>query len=346
MKDNIEPICELGRAVIEKEAAAILNLIPRIDDSFVQACELLLQCSGRIVVIGIGKSGHIGRKLAATLASTGNPAFFVHPGEAKHGDMGMITREDIAIVLSNSGETEEILAILPVIKRLNVPLIALTGKSSSTLAKAATVNLHVGVSEEACPLGLAPTSSTTAALVMGDALALVLQQQRGFTMQDFALSHPGDQLSQYLLLTVDNIMHQGAAMPKVHQAALLKNALLEMTQKKLGMTIVVNDNQELAGIFTDGDVRRVLESGNTDVYHAMISEVMNAHPKSISPGMLAVDALNILEANKITSLVVADENNKPLGVVHIHDILRAGIVKTDMVVKEKDLLFEVVIASS
>jgi arabinose-5-phosphate isomerase len=275
--------------------------------------------------MGMGKSGHIARKIAATFASTGSPAFFIHPGEAKHGDFGMITRKDAVLILSNSGETEEILAILPFIKHLGLPLITLTGNTNSTLAKMATVNLDVSVNKEACPLGLAPTSSTTAALVMGDALAISLLEKRGFTAQDFAMSHPGGALGRKLLLRIDDIMHTGNAAPKVSLDALLKTALVEMTQKKLGMTTVVTEDNQLAGIFTDGDVRRAFDN-NADVHKTHIQQVMTKNPKTIRPGILAAEALNIMETYKITSLVVTNEQNKMVGVVHMHDILRLGVI--------------------
>jgi arabinose-5-phosphate isomerase len=275
--------------------------------------------------MGVGKSGHIANKIAATLASTGSPAFFVHPSEAKHGDIGMITKKDVVLALSNSGESEEIISILPFIKRLDVPLITLTGKPHSTLAKAASINIDVGVEKEACPLGLAPTSSTTAALVMGDALAMALLDKRGFTEDDFALSHPGGTLGRRLLLLVSEIMHKGEEVPIISLNATLKEALLEMTHKKLGMTTIVNENGELAGIFTDGDVRRALDK-EVDVHKTNIQAIMSKNPKTIDSHLLAAQALNIMETYKITSLVVLDGKGKPTGIIHIHDILRAGVV--------------------
>lgn len=322
---DIEKICELGRAVIETEAMMINALKARIDASFAKACHILLTCTGRIIVMGMGKSGHIGKKIAATFASTGSPAFFIHPGEAKHGDFGMITANDVLLVISNSGETDEILAILPFIKRLNLPLITLTGNALSTLAKAATLNIDVSVEKEACPLGLAPTSSTTAALVMGDALAISLLERRGFTAEDFALSHPGGTLGRRLLLRVDEIMHTGNAIPAVNLDAMLKTALVEMTQKKLGMTTVLNEQGELAGIFTDGDVRRAFDR-NADVHKTVIHTIMSKNPKIIRPGTLAAEALHIMETYKITALIVTDEDKKPIGIVHLHDILRSGVM--------------------
>jgi arabinose-5-phosphate isomerase len=321
---EVDKICQLARRVIDIEASMIQSLTQRIDQQFAAACDHLFHLTGRIIVIGVGKSGHIGKKIAATLASTGSPAFFIHPSEAKHGDIGMITKQDGLLALSNSGETEEILAILPFIKRLHVPLITFTGKPASTLAKAATINIHVGVEKEACPLGLAPTASTTAALVMGDALAMALLEKRGFTEKDFALSHPGGSLGRRLLLRVEEVMHQHENMPRVTHHASLKDALLEMTQKKLGMTTVVNDAGELIGVFTDGDIRRAFDN-KVDIQQVKISEVMSAQPKTISRDMLAAEALHFLETHQITSLIVT-ENLKPVGVLHIHDVLRAGVV--------------------
>lgn len=303
----------------------ISSLMDRIDQNFAKACQFLHSCEGRIAVTGVGKSGHISKKIAATFASTGSPAFFIHPSEAKHGDIGMITKRDVLLALSNSGESEEIISILPFVKRLNIPLITLTGKPHSTLARAATINIDVSVEKEACPLGLAPTSSTTAALVMGDALAMALLEKRGFTETDFALSHPGGTLGRRLLLRVDEIMHQGDEIPLVSQHHSLKEALVEMTRKKLGMTTVINDAGELIGIFTDGDVRRAFDK-NADIHNTQIQQVMSRNPKTITRHFLAAEALNIMETYKITSLVVVDEQNKPDGIIHIHDILRAGVV--------------------
>lgn len=320
---DIEQICELGRSVIETEANMIKSLTARIDQKFAEACLYLHNCQGRIVVMGVGKSGHVGKKIAATFASTGSPAFFIHPSEAKHGDIGMITKNDVILALSNSGETEEIIALIPSVKRLQIPLISLTGRTQSTLARAATINIDVSVEKEACPLGLAPTSSTTAALVMGDALAMALLEKRGFTQQDFALSHPGGTLGRRLLLRVDEIMHKEQNVPIVLQNAPLKQGLVEMSQKKLGMTTVVNEKGELIGVFTDGDVRRTLDNA-FDIQKTLMHEVMSKNPKTISRDLLAADALNLMETHKITSLVIADEL-RPIGVVHIHDILRAGV---------------------
>ena len=321
---DFEKICELGRAVILTEASTISALAARIDHKFAEACHYLLECQGRIIVMGMGKSGHIGKKIAATFASTGSPAFFVHPAEAKHGDFGMITRNDVVLALSNSGETEELLSILPFIKRLDIPLIAVTGKPTSTLALTANINLNISVEKEACPLGLAPTSSTTATLVMGDALAISLLQKRGFTAEDFALSHPGGTLGRRLLLKVDEIMITGDAIPKIDINAFLKTALMEITQKKLGMTTVI-ENGRLAGIFTDGDVRRAFDN-NADVHSTAIANIMTKNPKVIRTGILAAEALRLMETHKITALIVTNADNHPIGVVHLHDLLRAGVM--------------------
>ena len=323
---NDTKLQQLARAVIETEAMAVTDLADRIGNEFIQACQCMYDCKGRIVVLGMGKSGHIGAKIAATLASTGSPAFFVHPGEASHGDMGMITQEDTVLALSNSGETSEILTILPLIKRLGVPLVALTGNPDSTLAKAADAHLDASVEKEACPLGLAPTSSTTAALVMGDALAVSLLEQRGFTADDFALSHPGGALGRRLLLHIDDIMHTGDALPAVLASASLSDALLEMTKKGLGMTAVVDADGKMAGIFTDGDLRRVLDHGVVNVRETKIVDVMTRDCKTAQPRQLAVETLRMMEEFKINSLLVVDNDNKPVGAMNMHDLLRAGVV--------------------
>ncbi len=315
----------LGLAVIETEARAVSALASRIDASFVQACQHMLACEGRIVVLGMGKSGHIGGKIAATLASTGSPAFFVHPGEASHGDLGMITAKDVVLALSNSGETDEILTILPLIKRLGVPLIALTGNPRSTLARAATVHVDVSVEQEACPLGLAPTSSTTATLVMGDALAVALLEARGFTAEDFARSHPGGRLGRRLLLLINDIMHTGEAIPKVREDALLKEALVEMSRKGLGMTAIIDGQGRAIGVFTDGDLRRALDH-ELDVHSTGITEVMTPNGKTVRPDKLAAEALAIMETCKISALLVVDENGTLVGALNMHDLLRAGVV--------------------
>ena len=323
--DETRKLIDLGRAVIRTEAAAIAELEERVDENFARACRLLLDCPGRTVVIGMGKSGHIGSKIAATLASTGTPAFFVHPGEAGHGDMGMITQQDVVIALSNSGETDEILTLLPVIKRLNVPLIALTGKPESTLARAATVTINVSVNQEACPLGLAPTSSTSAALAMGDALAIALLEHRGFSADDFARAHPGGALGRRLLLHVNDIMHTGKEIPKVHENTLFKDALVEMTRKGLGATAVVDDQNQVLGIFTDGDVRRALDAG-VDVHGTRMGTIMTRSFKAIGRDNLAAEALAVMEQRKINALLVTDAENRLIGILNMHDLLRARVM--------------------
>ncbi|MCY1526489.1 Arabinose 5-phosphate isomerase KdsD [compost metagenome] len=314
-----------ARRTIQLEREAIDALLPRIDADFVRACELILACKGRVVVVGMGKSGHVGKKIAATLASTGTPAFFVHPAEASHGDMGMITGEDVVLALSNSGSTAEIVTLLPLIKRLGLPLISLTGNPDSPLAKAASANLDARVAQEACPLNLAPTSSTTASLVLGDALAIALLEARGFTAEDFAFSHPGGALGRRLLLKVENIMHGGDSLPFVARGTPLREALLEMTRKGLGMTAVLETDGRLAGIFTDGDLRRTLDKG-MDVRQACIDDVMTIHGKTVRPEMLAAEALKIMDDHKINVLVVVDEADRPVGALHIHDLTRAGVI--------------------
>jgi arabinose-5-phosphate isomerase len=325
MEINAERIHALGLAVIQVEMQAISALMTRVDGHFMAACRLMLQCRGRVVVTGMGKSGHIAGKIAATLASTGTPAFFVHSGEASHGDLGMITQQDVVLALSNSGETAEILTLLPIIKRLGVPLIALTGNVQSALARFATVHIDVSVAQEACPLGLAPTASTTAALVMGDALAVSLLETRGFTRDDFALSHPGGSLGRRLLLRVSDLMHTGEQMPCVDETALISAALLEMTRKKLGMTAVVNDRQQLVGIFTDGDLRRILVN-NVDIHQDRIGHVMTRKCVVIDAEMLAAEAMRIMEQKKINALCVVDANNTLLGALNMHDLIHAGLV--------------------
>ncbi len=322
---NDHDLRDLALAVIETEGAAVADLRERIDADFVHACRLMLACEGRIVVVGMGKSGHIGGKIAATLASTGSPAFFVHPGEAGHGDLGMITPRDVVLALSNSGETDEILTILPLIKRLDVPLVSFTGRRDSTLARAATVNLHVGVAQEACPLALAPTSSTTVTLVMGDALAIALLKARGFTEEDFALTHPAGTLGRRLLVRVNDIMHTGEAIPAVDPEALLRDALVEMTRKGLGMTAVIDGQERLVGIFTDGDLRRALDRG-VDVHATPVAEVMTRNCKTVRLDLLAAEALKIMETHKINALLVVDDSAHVAGAFNMHDLLRAGVV--------------------
>ena len=325
MKLDDQKLRALGLAVIQVEAQAVKALAEQINDNFVAACKLLFNCAGRVIVIGMGKSGHIAGKIAATLASTGTPAFFVHPGEASHGDLGMITKQDVVLALSNSGETEEILKILPLIKRLGVPLIALTGNPGSTLGIVATTHINVAVEQEACPLGLAPTSSTTAALVMGDALAVSLLEARGFTRDDFALSHPGGSLGRRLLLRVSDIMHVGHEIPSVSESAFISDALLEMTEKKLGMTTIVDARNQVTGIFTDGDLRRTLAK-NLDIQNTAISEVMTHQCAVISGNILAAEAMQIMEQKKINALIVVDEQQLAIGALNMHDLIRAGIV--------------------
>ncbi|WP_277372836.1 KpsF/GutQ family sugar-phosphate isomerase [Pseudomonas sp. AA-38] len=318
-------LIETARRTIRMEIEAVQDLLPRLDTSFVKACEMILDCKGRVVVVGMGKSGHIGNKIAATLASTGTAAFFVHPAEASHGDMGMITKDDIVLALSNSGTTAEIVTLLPLIKRLGIRLISMTGNPESPLAKAAEANLDARVAQEACPLNLAPTSSTTASLVLGDALAIALLEARGFTAEDFAFSHPGGALGRRLLLKVENVMHAGDTLPQVQRGTSLRDALLEMTQKGLGMTAVLERDGRLAGIFTDGDLRRALDKG-IDVRQALIDEVMTPHGKTVHGEMLAAEALKIMEDNKISALVVVDAEDRPVGAFNLGDLLRAGVM--------------------
>ena len=316
---------ESAQRTIDMELRAVGELNQRINKNFTTACEVILACKGRVVVTGMGKSGHIGNKIAATLASTGTPAFFVHPGEASHGDLGMITKDDVVIGISNSGNTAEIITIIPLIKRLGIPMISMTGDPKSQLAKAAHANLDVSVSSEACPLNLAPTTSTTVTLVMGDALAIALLESRGFSAEDFAFSHPGGALGRKLLLKVSDIMHKGHELPQVLPTMPLQNALLEMTEKGFGMTTVTDADGKLLGVFTDGDLRRVIDT-NVDLNSVTIEEVMSHKPKTIVSNLLAAEALSIMEKSSITALVIADENQYPVGVVHMHDIIRAGVV--------------------
>ena len=316
---------QLGRDVLETEAQAVARLKDRIDDNFVRACQYMLACEGRIIVTGMGKSGHISNKIAATLASTGSPAFFVHPAEASHGDLGMITTKDVVLALSNSGETEEIKILLPIIKRLGAPLIALTGNPASTLAKAADVHIDVSVDKEACPLGLAPTASSTAALAMGDALAISLLEVRGFTAEDFARSHPGGQLGRRLLLLIDDVMHTGDAIPRNAPEDRLDVALLEMTRKKMGVTVVTDPANRVLGVFTDGDLRRTLDR-DINVHTVSVAEVMIRSCRRVHPGILAAEALRLMDTYKINALPVVDADDKLVGVLNMHDLLRAGVV--------------------
>lgn len=316
--------CTLGLAVIETEARAILELSQRIDERFEKACQLLLGCQGRIVVTGMGKSGHIANKIASTLSSTGTPAFFMHPGEASHGDLGMITRQDVVLAISHSGNTQELVVLLPLLKRLGVPLITLTGHLDSILATSADVNLDISIEQEACPLGLAPTTSTTVSLVMGDALSIALLQARGFSAEDFALSHPGGNLGKRLLLRIDELWHSGKDLPIVQENVPIREALIEVTDKKLGMTAVVNKNGLLVGVYTDGDIRRTLNK-EYDINITPLHEVMTRSCLTIQPGVLAAEALSTMQKHLITSLVVIDSENRPTAVIHLHDLLRAGV---------------------
>ncbi|MFD1804446.1 arabinose-5-phosphate isomerase KdsD [Mixta tenebrionis] len=315
---------QAGKEVLHIERQGLEQLDRYINEDFTRACEMMFYCQGKVVVMGMGKSGHIGKKMAATFASTGTPSFFVHPGEASHGDLGMVTAKDVVIAISNSGESNEIMALIPVLKRLKVALICLTSRPESNMARAADIHLCVKVPQEACPLGLAPTSSTTATLVMGDALAVALLKARGFTAEDFALSHPGGALGRKLLLRVSDIMHSGDEIPHVAKEASLRDALLEITRKNLGMTAIVDDQMQIQGVFTDGDLRRVFDMG-IDFQQAAIASVMTPGGVRVRPGMLAVDALNLMQNKHITAVMVAD-GDRLIGVVHMHDMLRAGVV--------------------
>jgi arabinose-5-phosphate isomerase len=314
-----------ARRALGIEARAVEALSARLGPAFGQACRICLNCLGRVVVTGMGKSGHVGGKIAATLASTGTPAFFLHPAEAGHGDLGMITRTDAVLALSNSGETPELVLLLPHLKRLAVPLMLMTGKSDSTLARAATVTLDVGVTEEACPLNLAPTASTTATLAMGDALAVAVLEARGFTRTDFARSHPGGALGRKLLLHVEDLMRTGEAIPRVAPDAPLSAGLLEMSRKGLGMTVVVDRDDRILGVFTDGDLRRALDK-QIDVHVTAMSAVMTARGRTIGPRELAAEAVHLMEVHRITALPVADAHGKLLGALNVHDLMRAGVV--------------------
>ena len=324
-KADAKAILDRGRSVIATETHAISALRDRIDDNFLRACDCLLGCTGHVVVVGVGKSGHVAGKIAATLASTGTPAFFVHPADAGHGDIGMIRREDVVLALSNSGETEELIALLPPLKRLGVRLIALTGNSGSTLANHADIHIDVSVAEEACPLQLAPTSSTTAALVMGDALAVTLLESRGFTREDFARSHPAGQLGRKLLLHIKDIMHRGADVPKVDERATIAETIVEMSRKRLGMTAVVDAAGKVIGVYTDGDLRRSLAKP-LDVQTTPIKAVMSPNGKHITPDALAVEAVQMMEEHKIQALLVIDESGQLVGALNFQDLLKAGVV--------------------
>lgn len=314
-----------AKRTISLEAEAVSDLIPHLDQNFDRACELILKCPGRVIITGMGKSGHIGCKIAATLASTGTPSFFVHPGEASHGDLGMITNKDVVIALSNSGETTEVVTLIPLLKRMNTPLISITANPASTLSEAGDANLHIGVEKEACPLGLAPTSSTTAQLVLGDALAIALLEERGFSSDDFAFSHPGGSLGRRLLLKVNDIMHTDEDIPSVLSGSTLREALLEVTQKRLGMTAVVSTENKLLGIFTDGDLRRALDQ-DVSPHEITIDQVMTSNCTTVTRDILAAECLQIMEDKKINALVVTDEHNHPVGALNMHDLLKAGVI--------------------
>lgn len=318
-------LIDSARRTIAIENQCIADLTERLDQSFVKACELILSCEGRIVVTGMGKSGHIARKIAATLSSTGTPAMFVHPAEASHGDLGMITDKDVVLALSNSGTTEELMNILPLLKRKGVPFITLTGNPASTLAQTADANLDVSVSQEACPLGQAPTSSTTAALVMGDALAMALLEARGFTEEDFAFSHPGGRLGRRLLLKVKDLMHQGDEIPRVAPGTLLKDALYEISAKGLGMTTIIDAQGQLQGVFTDGDLRRALDAG-CDIMQTQVDSVMTQHGKIVNPQAMATEAARLMEENRIYTLIVVDDSGALNGVIRMHDLLQANVI--------------------
>ena len=314
-----------GVSVIETEARALAALAARVDGKFVAACRIMLSCQGRVVATGMGKSGHVARKIAATLASAGTPAFFLHPGEASHGDLGMITGADVVLALSNSGETGEILTILPIIKRLGIPLVALTGNGRSRLANEADVHIDVGVEQEACPLGLAPTASTTAALAMGDALAIALLEARGFSADDFARSHPGGRLGRRLLLHIGDVMHTGADVPKVDAGQAVSSALVEMTRSRLGMAAVVDAGDRVLGVFTDGDLRRTLEN-DVDMKRMRIGEVMTRDCVTVTPEMLAAEAVNLMQQRAVSALPVVDGAGRLVGALNMHDLLRAGVL--------------------
>jgi arabinose-5-phosphate isomerase len=321
MKDIIEQ----AKDILKIEADAIKVLIDRIDENFVSAIDLMSSCTGRVIVTGMGKSGIIGKKIAATLASTGTPAFYLNPAEGSHGDIGMVTRGDVVLALSNSGETEEVLRILPTLKRLDIKIISMTGNSGSVLSKTADVSIDVSVKEEACPMGLAPTASTTASLAMGDAIAITLLNKKGFTEDDFALFHPGGSLGRKLLLTVEDLMHTGSAVPSVHEDILMKEAIIEISTKRLGITAVVNNEKKLQGIITDGDLRRGLEKWGEDFFSLKAGDAMTFSPKTIAKNILAARAVAVMEKYAITALIVADSEKNIEGVIHLHDLLKAGI---------------------
>ncbi|WP_395376092.1 KpsF/GutQ family sugar-phosphate isomerase [Marinicella sp. W31] len=325
MKNSSESIIAQAQKVISIEQQGLHDLNAHINDDFVEAVRMMFKCQGHIIVVGMGKSGHIGNKISATLASTGTPAFFVHPGEASHGDLGMITRDDVVLAISNSGETEEVLTILPVIKRMGVPLISITSKAESKLAKNSDIHLNVAIKQEACPLGLAPTTSTTVTLVLGDALAVTLLEMRGFTEEDFARSHPAGSLGKRLLLGIRDVMRTGSLMPVVAPGTHFHEALLVMTEKGLGMTAVVDADNHLKGVFTDGDLRRALDKGQ-DLSELTIDALATENPISIYPDKLAVEATQLMEQHNVHSLLVCDQENRLVGVLNVHDLMRAGVM--------------------
>jgi arabinose-5-phosphate isomerase len=318
-------VIETGKKVLRIESQAIASLIDRLDEKFEKAVEAMDNCRGRVVITGMGKSGLIGKKIAATLASIGVPAFFLHPAEGVHGDLGMVVKDDLIVAISNSGETDEILQLLPTIKRFNVPLIAMTGKIGSTLAKRSDIVLDISVAEEACPLNLVPTASTTAALAMGDALSIALLDKKGFKEEDFALFHPGGSLGRKLLTRVEDLMHVGDQLPIVKESAMIKDTIMEISRKKLGTAIAVNEEGIIVGVITDGDLRRAMET-HKDVLEKCAGDIMCRNPKNINSDALAARALQIMESHSITALIVPDEGNRPVGLIHLHDILKAGIV--------------------
>ena len=322
MKDIIEQ----AKDILKIEADAVSALIGRIDESFSEAVDLMYTCTGKVIVTGMGKSGLIGKKIAATLASTGTPALFMNPAEGSHGDVGMVSKGDVVLALSNSGDTEEVIRILPTLKRLDIKIIGMTGNTQSVLARASDVSLDVSVQEEACPMGLAPTASTTAALAMGDALAITLLNKRDFSEEDFALFHPGGSLGRRLLLTVEDLMHAGGNIPAVHSDTLMKEAIMEISSRRLGITSVLDDNKKLLGVITDGDLRRGLEKWGEDFFSLKAGDVMTHRPKTIRKNMLAAKAMSVMEKYSITVLVVADDEDNIDGIIHLHDLLKAGIV--------------------
>lgn len=324
-KPHTEALRQMAVGVIETEAGAVSALAGRIDENFMNACEAMLACKGRVVVIGVGKSGHIGSKTAATLASTGTPAFFVHPAEASHGDLGMIQKDDVVLAISNSGETDEVNAILPPLKRLGVTLVALTGNPASSLARHSDIHINVAVDKEACPLGLAPTSSTTAALVMGDALAVSMLESRGFTREDFARSHPAGQLGKRLLLHINDVMHSGDDIPLVTENATISETIVEMTRKRLGMSAIVDGDGQVVGIYTDGDLRRTMDAG-VDLHQTEITRVMTHGGRTIEPTALAIEAAQMMQEYQVQGLLVVGKSGELVGALNFQDLLKAGVV--------------------